>query len=97
MPPPTRTIQARELQSLRQRRVARHRQFNKESIANFVFRFRAMCLKINDLSEAEKLDRSVRALVSKIRLQEELRGPRDFHEPVVFAERVDSVILRIPS
>ena len=61
-----------------------------------MFRFRATCLKIADLSEAEKLDRFVRALVSDIRLQVELRGPRDFHEAAVFAERVDSVISRIP-
>ena len=72
------------------------RQFNKESVADFVFRFRATCLKINDLSEAEKLDRFVRALVSEIRLQVELRGPRDFHEAAVFAERADAVISRIP-
>ena len=26
----------------------------------------------------------------------ELRGPRDFHEAAVFAERTDAVILRIP-
>ena len=42
------------------------RQFNKEPVANFVFHFHATCLKIDDLSEAEKLDRFVRALVSKI-------------------------------
>ena len=39
-----------------------------------------MCLKIADLSEAEKLDRFVRALVHDIGLQVELKGPRDFHE-----------------
>ena len=56
-----------------------------------------MCLKIADLSEAEKLDRFVRVLVLDIRLQVELRGPRDFHEVAVFTERVDVVISRIPS
>ena len=61
-----------------------------------MFRFRATCLKIADLSETEKLDRFVRALVSDIRLQVELHGPRDFHEAAVFAERVDSVISSIP-
>ena len=73
------------------------KQFNRESVADFVFCFRATCLKIADLSEAEKLDRFVRALVSDIRLQVELRGPRDFHEAAVFIERADSVISRIPS
>ena len=56
-----------------------------------------MCLKIADLSEAEKLDRFVRALLPDIRLQVELRGPTDFHEVAMFAERVDAVILWIPS
>ena len=42
------------------------------------------------------MDRFVRALVSDIRLQVELRGPRDFHEAAVFAERADSVISRTP-
>ena len=53
-------------------------------------------LKIADLSEAEKLDRFIRALVHDIRLQVELRGPRDFHEVAVFAERTNAVILWIP-
>ena len=57
----------------------------KENVADFVFRFRATCLKIPDLSEAEKLDRFVRALAQDIRLQVELRGPRDFHEAAMFA------------
>ena len=73
------------------------KQFNRESVADFVFRFRATCLKIADLSEAEKLDRFVRALVPDIRLQVDLRGPRDFHEAAVFVERAYSVISRIPS
>ena len=35
----------------------------KENVADFVFRFRATCLKIPDLSEAEKMDRFVHALL----------------------------------
>ena len=48
--------------------LAELKQFNCESVADFLFRFRATCLKIADLSEAEKLDRFVRALVPDIRL-----------------------------
>ena len=51
-------------------------QFGKESVADFVFRFRSTCLKIPDLSEVEKLDRFVRTLAQDIRLQVELHGPR---------------------
>ena len=38
-------------------------QYERERVAYFVFRFRVTCLKVPDLSEAEKLDRFVRALV----------------------------------
>ena len=41
-------------------------QFSKEFVADFVCWFRATCLKITDLSEAEKLDRFIHALVSDI-------------------------------
>lgn len=75
--------------------LATMRQYAKESVADFVFRFRAMCLKILDLSEAEKLDRFVRALAQDIRLQVELRGPQDFHEAAMFAERADAVLTRV--
>ena len=38
-------------------------QFSKESVANVVFDFHAIYLKITDLSDAEKLDRFVLAVV----------------------------------
>ena len=47
------------------------------------------------MSEAEKLDRFVRAQVLDIRLQVELRGPMDFHEATMFAECADAMISRI--
>ena len=47
------------------------------------------------MSEAEKLDRFVRALIQDIRLQVELRGPQNFHEAAMFAERADAVITRV--
>ena len=70
-------------------------QYARESVADFVYRFRATCLKVPDISEAEKMDRFVRALVQEIRLQVELRGPADFHEAAKFAERADAVITRV--
>ena len=66
-------------------------------MADFVFRFRATCLKIPDLSEAEKMNHFVRALAQDVRLQVELRGPRDFHEMAMFAERADAVLTHISS
>ena len=55
-------------------------------MADFVFGFCATCLKIQDLSEAEKLDRFIRTLVPDIQLQVELHDPQNFHEATMFAE-----------
>ena len=75
--------------------LATMRQYARESVADFVFRFHATCLKVPDLSEVEKLDCFVRALVQEIRLQVELRGPANFHEAAMFTERADAVITRV--
>ena len=64
-------------------------------MADFVSHFPTTCLKIQDLLEAEKLDKFVRALVPDIRLQVELRGPQNFHEAAMFAECADAVITRV--
>ena len=77
--------------------LAMMRQYVRATVADLVFRFRAMCLKVPDLSEVEKLDRFVCALVQDIRLQVELRGVADFYEAVMFAERADAVITCIAS
>ena len=71
-------------------------QHSKESVADFIFRFHATCLKIANLSEAEKLDRFVQALVPDIRLQVELRGLTDFHEGALFVGCTDAMISWIP-
>ena len=69
-------------------------QYAKESVADFLHRFRATCLKIEHLSEEEKLDRFVRALVSDVRLQVELRNPATFNDAALYAERADAVLAR---
>ena len=70
-------------------------QYGKESVADFLFRFRSACLKIDNLSEDEKLDRFVRALVPDVRMQVELRGPRNYHDAAMYAERADAVLSRV--
>ena len=70
-------------------------QYGKESVADFLFRFRSACLKIDNLSAEEKLDRFVRALVPEVRMQVELRGPRNYHEAVMYAERANAVLSRV--
>ena len=64
-------------------------------MADFVSHFRVTCLKIQDLSEAEKLSKFVRALIQDIQLQVELHGLQNFHEAAMFAERADAVIMRV--
>ena len=64
-------------------------------MADFGAHFHATCLKIQDLPEAKKLDRFFCALIPDIRLQVELRGPQNFHEAAMFAERADAVIMRV--
>ena len=54
-----------------------------------------MCLKIQDLSEAEKMDRFLHTVVSKARLQVELRHPLNLHKATMYAECVDAVIARV--
>ena len=43
--------------------LASVQQYARESVGDFLFRFRGICLKIADLGEAEKLDRFCRALL----------------------------------
>ena len=72
-------------------------QYGRESAADFLFRFWEVCFKINDLSESEKLDRFLRALVPNVRVRVELRGPANFHEATMYAERADTVLSRVSS
>ena len=58
--------------------LATMRQSGRESVADFVFRFRATCLKIPDLSEVEKMDHFVRALAQDVRLQWSYEVPEIF-------------------
>ena len=48
--------------------LASLQQYGKKIVADFVSRFCTTCLKIQDLSEAEQLDRFIRALVLDIQL-----------------------------
>ena len=75
--------------------LAQMYQYGKESVADFLHRFRSACLKIDNLSEDEKLDRFVRALVSDVRMQVELRAPTSYNEAAMYAERADAVLSRV--
>ena len=73
------------------------RQYGKETVVDFVSHFHATCLKIQDLWEAEKMDKFVRTLVPDTRLQMELHGPQNFHEATMFTKQADAVIMHVSS
>jgi Ty3 transposon capsid-like protein/Zinc knuckle len=62
------------------------------SVQSYTVRFRDLMLEIPDLSEAEALDRFVRGLREKTRLEVEHRGPNTLNEAINIAERYDSII-----
>ena len=71
------------------------RQKEKQSVADFLHQFRQVCIRIDDLSEAEKLDKFLRALNTNVRMQVELKEPSTFEEAARFADRADSVLSRV--
>ena len=71
------------------------RQKEKESVSDFLHKFRQICIRISDLSEAEKLDKFLRALTTNVRMQVELKEPETFEEAARFADRADNVLTRV--
>ena len=72
-------------------------QYGKESVADFLYRFRVTCLRVDNLSEAKMLNRFVRALVPDVRMQVELRGLGTCHHVAMYAKRADVVLSRVTS
>ena len=60
-----------------------------------MFCFCSNCLNIEDLSEANILDRFLHALVLDVWMQVELRGPLAFHEAAMYAERADAILSQV--
>ena len=71
------------------------RQREKEPVSDFLHKFRQVYIRINDLSEAEKLDKFLRALNTNVRMQVELKEPANFEEAARFADRADNVLTRV--
>ena len=72
--------------------LANLHQKEKESIPDFLHKFRQICLRIKNLDENEKLDKFCRALLPHIRTEVELREPRSFAEAAHVADRVDEIM-----
>ena len=71
------------------------RQREKEPVSDFLHKFRQVCIRIDDLSEAEKLDKFLRALNTNVRMQVELKEPATFEEAARYADRADNVLTRV--
>jgi hypothetical protein len=61
------------------------------SVAKYNFDFTQLCLEINDISESEKLDKYVRGLKDKIRVEVELAEPATLAQAMSKAQRIDNI------
>ena len=63
----------------------------KRSVDSYIERFRALCLQIPDLSEAERLDRFLRGLKSEVFKEVFLRDPKRLEDAMSIASRLDAL------
>src|SRR6202049_498441 len=61
------------------------------SVAKYNFHFTQLCLEINDISESEKLDKYVRGLKDRIRVEVELAEPTTLAQAMSKAQRIDNI------
>lgn len=61
------------------------------SVAKYNFDFTQLCLEIKDISESEKLDKYVRGLKDKIRVEVELAEPTTLAQAMSKAQRIDNI------
>lgn len=80
---PTNSVQeARDkLANLRQR----------QKLSEYHSAFNTLCLQIPDLSDSERFDRYLRGLKTNLRKEIMLRDITNFHEAVVFTEKLDGI------
>lgn len=61
------------------------------SVAKYNFDFTQLCLEINDISESEKLDKYIRGLKDRIRMEVELAEPTTLSQAMSKAQRIDNI------
>lgn len=71
------------------RRLATLRQIT--SVVEYEHRFRSLILEINDISNAEALDRFVYGLSPRVRQEVELRDAKNLEEAIHIAQRFDAI------
>ena len=62
------------------------------SLNSYVQQFRELANQATDMSEAEQLDRFVRGLKTRTRIEVELRDPKTLDDAIVMSDRFDSVL-----
>jgi hypothetical protein len=67
----------------------------KTSVTAYNAEFMQLCIRAGNVSEAEKLDRYVRGLKTKVRMEVELWEPRTLQQAMTLAQRVDSITWRM--
>ena len=60
-------------------------------MTKYNFDFTQLCLAINDVSESEKLDKYIRGLRDKIRVEVELAEPATLAQAMSKAQRIDNI------
>jgi len=61
------------------------------SVSKYNFEFTGICVDIDDMNEAEKLDRYIRGLKTPIRVEVELAAPHDLNDAMSKAQRIDLI------
>jgi hypothetical protein len=67
-----------------------------KSVQEYANAFQSICLQIPGISVEEQVDRFVRGLKERTRLEVELREPKTLEEAIVVAVRYDSVMFKRP-
>lgn len=68
----------------------------KTTVSNYVADIRALQLQIPDLTHAQILDKFVRGLRQKTKIEIKLRAPRTFEEAIELADRYDRIVYGTP-
>ena len=62
-----------------------------KSVLNYIAEFNKLCIRIDDIAEAEKLDRFVRGLKPNVRKEVKIKNPQTMIEAVKLAQTVDNI------
>ena len=61
------------------------------SVTKYVYDFHTLCLRINDISPSEQMDKFVRGLKRNVQEKVEIEDPQTLKQAMQIAERIDSI------